>query len=253
LSTAFVINGTLIVVGFALLSYFQVHADQLPAGMNVKANADDLFPRYIAYHLPVGISGLVVAAMFAAAMSSIDSGVNSITAVVTTDFLERFGWKASSERQHIIRVRLLALAVGTVVVLGSSMMKYVEGNITAVTNKTVNLLTAPIFGLFFFALFVPRARAVHVWIATIASVTLAASIAFSGPLVYFLHSQFGLDPAMLQSAVIEHVDSVTGTRWNTCEDPISFQWIAPAALLSSIAVGLAAIRLFPHRDASETT
>jgi SSS family solute:Na+ symporter len=247
LTTAFVINATLILVGFALLSYFQAHADQLPAGMSVQANADDLFPRYIAYHLPVGISGLVVAAMFAAAMSSIDSGVNSITAVVTTDFLERFGWKASSERHHVIRVRLLALGIGAAVVLGSSTMRYIEGNITAVTGKTVNLLSAPIFGLFFFALFVPRARAVHVWIATVASVIVAASIAFSGPLVFLLHTRLGIDPAVLNSAIIERSDAATGKTWFSCEDPVSFQWIAPAALLTTVLVGLAATRLLPGR------
>lgn len=253
LCTVFLIQATLIAVGFALMSYFQVHPDQLPAGMNLKDNADDLFPRFIAFHLPVGISGLVVAAMFAAAMSSIDSGVNSITAVVTTDFLERFGWQASSERQHVLRVRLLALAIGAIVVLSSSMMKYIEGNITAVTGKTVNLLTAPIFGLFFFAMFVPRSRAVHVWIATIASVSVAAAIAFSGPLVYFLYRQFGIDPGTFGTKVISQVDEATGVSWSSCEDPISFQWIAPTALLTTILVGLVATRLFPARPRGSTT
>lgn len=245
LSTAFVIQLTLIIVGFALLSYFQTHTDQLPAAISIKDNADELFPHFIAFHLPVGISGLVVAAMFAAAMSSIDSGVNSITAVVSSDFLERFGWKAQSERAHVIRVRLLALGIGAIVVLSSSMMKYIEGNITAVTAKTVNLLTTPIFGLFFFALFVPRARGFHVWLATIASVIVAALIAFSGPLVYFLHTQFGIEPTSLNSALIIKTDAATGATWTTCEDPISFQWIGPASLLTTILVGLIAIRLFP--------
>ncbi len=150
LSVATCVQLTLFVVGFALLGYFQLHRDQLPPSIDLKQNADDLFPRYVAYHLPVGVSGLVVAAMFAAAMSSIDSGVNSITAVVLTDFLERFGWTPRSERGNVRAAQLLALAIGVTVVIGSSYMKYIEGNITAVTNKTVNLLTTPIFALFFF-------------------------------------------------------------------------------------------------------
>ncbi len=249
LGTVFVIQLTLIFVGFSLLSYFQAHPEQLPVDMSVKDNADELFPRFIAFHLPVGISGLVVAAMFAAAMSSIDSGVNSITAVVTTDFLDRFGRKANSERQHILRVRLIALGVGAVVVLSSSMMKYIEGNITAVTGKTVNLLTAPIFGLFFFALFVPRARALHVWIATTASVAVAASIAFSGPLVNFLYAYGGVDPEVFNSQVKESFNPLKDELWNMYEDPITFQWIGPAALLTSILVGLLATRLLTGRGA----
>ena len=84
---------TLGFVGMALLGYFKAHPQELPTGMTIANNADDVFPRFIAYHLPVGVSGLVVSAMFAAAMSSIDSGVNSITAVVSTDYLDRFGWR----------------------------------------------------------------------------------------------------------------------------------------------------------------
>ena len=118
---------------------------------------------------------------------------------------------------------------------------------TAVTGKTVNLLTAPIFGLFVFALFVPRARAVHVWIATAASISVASSIAFSGPLVLFLHERFGIDPASLNSKIQENVDTVTGQQWVTCDDPISFQWIAPAALLTSVVVGLIAIAVLPSK------
>lgn len=249
LSTAFVIQLTLVIVGFALLSYFQTHADQLPTAMSIKDNADELFPHFIAFHLPAGVSGLVVAAMFAAAMSSIDSGVNSITAVVSSDFLERFGWKAQTERAHVLRVRLLALGIGAIVILSSSMMKYIEGNITAVTAKTVNLLTAPIFGLFFFALFVPRSKSWHVWFATIVSVFIAALIAFSGPLVYFLHTQFGIEPESLNSTLIIKTDTATGATRTTCEDPISFQWIGPASLLTTIMVGSIATRLFPSTRA----
>ena len=56
----------------------------------LELQADQFFPHFIANGLPTGLTGLVIAAMFAAAMSSLDSGVNSITAVVSTDFIERF-------------------------------------------------------------------------------------------------------------------------------------------------------------------
>lgn len=240
---------TLFLVGFALLGYFLAHRGELPAGMNVKDNADDLFPRYISYHLPVGVSGLVVAAMFAAAMSSIDSGVNSITAVVLTDFVDRLGWRTKTERSHVREAKLLALAIGLTVVLGSSLMKYIEGNITAVTNKTVNLLTTPIFALFVFALFVPRARAAGVWVGAICGVLTAFSIAFSGPLVYLLHVWLGVDPAVFNVALITQVDPATGQTWTTAEDPISFQWIGPVALAVNLAAGSLVCWLLPRKPA----
>ena len=224
LCVAALITFTLGIVGFALLGYFQAHPGALPAGMDMKASADFIYPRYISFHLPVGVSGLVVAAMFAAAMSSIDSGVNSITAVVMTDLLDRSGYQPQSEKAHILVARCLAFAIGATVVIGSSFMDAIPGNITAVTQKTTNLLVAPIFALFFFALFVPKARPAGVWVGWFFGLLTAVLIAFSGPI-------FGYDEA-------------------TGYDPISFQWMAPASLAVNIGVGLLVIRLIPSRKTS---
>lgn len=253
LTTGIIVQLMLAMVGFSLLAYFTKHQAALdielsPDGGSVidqyrshlKNNADDLFPRFIANHLPVGISGLVVAAMFAAAMSSIDSGVNSITAVVMTDFLDRLGIGPKTERGHMLTARGLALSIGIFVISCSSLMKYIEGNITTVTNKTVNLLTGPIFALFFFALFVKRARPLGVWIGVICGTIVAISIAFSGPLVYLLHYTLDVDPSVFNVEIIEKTDKVTGETWLTCEDPISFQWIGPCGLLTCIGIGYAA-------------
>ena len=85
-------------------------------------------------------------------MSSMDSGVNSITAVVMTDFLDRFELRPKIERGRIRFAQLLAFGIGVAVVV-SSLIQHVPGNYFAVTNKTDGLLAAPIF-----ALFVPFAR-----------------------------------------------------------------------------------------------
>jgi SSS family solute:Na+ symporter len=211
LIVAAVIGVTLTLVGFALLGYFEVHALALPAGLGVDSNADKLFPHFIAFHLPPGVSGLLVAAMFAAAMSSVDSGVNSISAVVITDFFDRFDHKPQTQHGHMRLAQMLAFGIGSVAVIGSSFMGHVPGNITAVTSKTTNLLVTPIFALFFFALFVPFARPVGVLVGAVCGIATAVLIAFSGPI-------FGADP-------------------QTGADPVSFMWIGPAALLVNVISG----------------
>ncbi len=212
LTVSFVVSITLALVGLALLGYFKEFPNEIPAGFNLKKDADKFFPHYIAYHLPVGISGCVVSAMFAAAMSSIDSGVNSITAVVMSDFLDRFGRTPKTEKGHVLAARLLALGIGAFVVLASSVMGEIPGNLTAVTNKTANLLTTPIFCLFFFALFVPFARPAGVLVGAILGTTTAILIAFSGPIFV---PNFNKDDL----------------------DPISFQWIPTVAVTVNIASG----------------
>ncbi len=273
---------TLGLVGFAMLGYFEAHRDRIPykaqtedeiaAGlppekMSLKGDADNIFPRFIAYDLPVGISGLVVAAMFAAAMSSIDSGVNSITAVVVTDWLDRFGRSPKTERGHIRLARCLAFSIGAFVVLTSSLMDRVPGNFTEVTQKTSNLLTTPIFGLFFFALFVPFASPKGVWIGTVCGTITAVVVGFSGPLVVMLSEHHGVDPARfgvelmteekkIDGKPVEQV--VTAVRERNPEtketklvprDPISFQWIAPAAITMNIITGCLGSLLFPKKAA----
>ncbi|MDP7305880.1 MAG: sodium-coupled permease, partial [Pirellulaceae bacterium] len=217
---------TLSLVGLALLAYFQAHSESLPSGMDLKADADKVFPHFIAFHLPVGISGLVVSAMFAAAMSSIDSGVNSITAVVTTDFLDRFGKKPETERGQLFVARVLAFGIGATVVVGSMFVGQIPGNITEVTNKTVNLMVPMIFSLFFFALFVPFSKPVAVWIGWACGMTTAILIAFSGQI-------FGVDPI-------------------TELPPVSFQWIGPTSLLVNIIVGLVLSLVIPSPNSLQT-
>lgn len=247
-----VVNVTLYLVGFALLGYFTTHPDYLPEHYSIAKNADDLFPRFISYHLPVGISGLVVSAMFAAAMSSMDSGVNSVTAVVMTDFLDRFGLKPKSEKGHVLIARSLAFGIGAVIVLGSYYVKYVDGNITEVTGKTVNLLAPAIFSLFVFALFIKRATPLGAWFGAIFGVGAAVAVAFSGPLVAFLHFQFGIDPADFNVQLVQRIDPATGEQWTTAEDPISFQYMAPVSILVNLTVGIVVSYLTPPKRRTDT-
>ena len=220
-----VIIVSLWMVGFALLGFFQEFPGNLPAGIELTRNGDNVFPYYIAYLVPPGVSGLVVSAMFAAAMSSIDSGVNSITAVVSRDFLARFGRLPESERGQTRIAKILAFVIGGIIVVGSSFLEQVPGNIWAVSNKTSSIFVAPIFGLFVFAFFVPFAKPAGVWVGTVLGVAAAALTAFSGPI-------FGMDP-------------VTG------EDPVSFMWVAPVALTVDLSAGTL-ISYWQHRRRRET-
>jgi solute:Na+ symporter, SSS family len=245
-----VVSITLSCVGFALLGYFTTHPDQLPGTIHLKNNADKVFPHFIAFHLPPGVTGLVVAAMFAAAMSSIDSGVNSITAVVMSDVLDRHGHAPKSEADHVRLARWLAFGIGAFVVGISSFMGLVPGNITAVTGKTSNLLTTPIFCLFFFALFVPYASPRGVWIGAIFGTLTAAMVAFSGPIVLGLHLSFDIDPQTFGTVLKKTLDETTGITTLSCPDPISFQWIAPLSVLANIVIGCVASRLLPRSQSA---
>ena len=172
----------------------------------LQLQADQFFPHFIANGLPTGLTGLVIAAMFAAAMSSLDSGVNSITAVVSTDFIERFRKSEMTEKQQLLTARFIAVLVGVIVVFGSALTEFIQGNIMEVTASAVNLLTTPIFGLFIYALYFKRPNRAIVGCATLIGVATALYLAF-------------------------------GDEWGW--HAISFQWIGPFALTANLGVGVA--------------
>lgn len=234
-----IVQITLGIVGFALLGFYAIHQIAIPEGMSLNESADKLFPQFIAHELPIGITGIVVSAMFAAAMSSIDSGVNSITAVVMTDFFDRFRRQPLTEARQVLAARVLTFSIGVVVIYGSTYIGLIEGNITAVTNKTVNMLAPPLFALFVFALFVPFARPSGVWIGTICAILASMVMAFSGALVVFLSDQFQIDPATFGTEIVTSIDPKTNLEMRSAVDPISFQWIGPVALAVNLGVGTA--------------
>ena len=142
----------------------------------------------------------------------------------------------------------LALGIGLFVVACARYAGAIPGNITAVTNKTVNLLVAPIFTLFVFALFMRKVGTVGAWIGAVVGTMVAACISFSGPLVYYLHTHFGIDPAIFDVKIIEATNAATGLSYSTCEDPISFQYIGPVSLVAGIGAGALAGWIWPRHD-----
>src|SRR5690606_28470427 len=71
-------------IGTAIFVFFQVFPDPNLAGLQ----ADQVMPYFVLTQVPVVLSGFVIAAVIAAAMSSLDSGVNSIATVVVVDLLK---------------------------------------------------------------------------------------------------------------------------------------------------------------------
>ena len=211
------VNVILALVAFSLLGFFEARPELLPAGVD----ADRVFPYYIVHLLPIGISGLVISGLFAAAMSSVDSGVNSLTAVVVTDFVGRFRRRALSE---IARVRLsqgLALAIGLIVVLGSSfLVGNVPGNFVEIAQRTLHLYVGALFLLFFLSIFVPFSTAPGTIAGSLSALLAAACVAYWGSL----------------NQMTQDLGWVPLSEWTGIVD-FSFQWILPVSLPVGLAAG----------------
>ena len=157
---SFVINllGVLVVitglaaVGLGLWAFFQHHAAEV-----ADLAQDKVFPYFIARYFPVGASGLMIAALLAATMSSIDSGLNSVATAVTVDFYERFGWVEESEQVRLRLARTITLATGVVVTVLATLVGRL-GDIIAITNKVNNGFKGPLLAIFLLGMLTRKAQ-----------------------------------------------------------------------------------------------
>ena len=170
--------------GMAVLGYYQANPPQLTDGKPLIEMGDKLFPLFIMNEMSGGLAGLVLAAILSAAMSSLSSGVNSAAGVLERDFFTRQSQDATQSEAgtsdtSIVRLRWLTWAISFVAIGLSLLNLLIAGNLVERCFKIVNLLTAPLFVLFFLALFVKWANAAGAWAALAVSFLVAILIAYA--------------------------------------------------------------------------
>ncbi|NNE34761.1 MAG: sodium/solute symporter [Rhodothermales bacterium] len=80
-------------LGTALYGFYKINPEKLSPLLNLDAT----FPFFIAAELPAGLAGLIIAALFAASMSTLDSSMNSVSTIIVVDFYKRFKKKVSDK------------------------------------------------------------------------------------------------------------------------------------------------------------
>lgn len=136
-----------------MAAYFQLFPERLAPDIE----ADGMLPYFIMHALPPGISGLLVTAVFAAAMSSMDSGINSLATVIINDFVRPWRDKRSGRVHEIALARLLTAVLGVLATLAAMMAARI-GGIVEMWMKVMGLFAAPILSIFVLGLFTRRAR-----------------------------------------------------------------------------------------------
>jgi SSS family solute:Na+ symporter len=192
----------LAVLGLALFAYFKMHPENLIGGTSMIEGADLMFPRFIVIGLPAGFSGLVIAGLLAASMSSLSSGINSSTLSIINDFILRFRKNPLNENAKIKLAKVISIGIGVIIVLLSLVIGNVKGNLLELTYKTINLLVAPLFVPFFMAMFIRRAKPLATFVGTFLSAIIATLISFSQELFSITISFLWIIPASFFVGVI---------------------------------------------------
>lgn len=139
-------------VGAALYVYYQMaHAAPLPEGIG----QNDVFPHFIVNGLPVGITGLIVAAICAAAMSSLSGAINSLSNTMEKDIL---GFKEDEGMGGLKRAKLWTVFWGVLGVFGALFAATQQGSLLKNALFFTGLFTGPLLGMFLLAFFIKNVR-----------------------------------------------------------------------------------------------
>lgn len=151
-----VVGLLLFFVGTSLFAFYATFPDK--GGLNTPNN--EIFPRFIVEEMPPGLTGLVLAGLFAASMSTISSVLNSLATVMVTDLLPR--WRClqgqETDAAALGRARFWTMIFGalttTIAVFGDNF-----GNLLDATNRVINLFSGSLVGIFLLGMLVPSAGA----------------------------------------------------------------------------------------------
>ncbi|MHB9124717.1 MAG: sodium:solute symporter family transporter [Armatimonadota bacterium] len=182
MTRAVMFNGLLVVpvilalafVGLAFVAYYKMH----PALSATLTNAQKVLPHFVAHVLPPGLSGLVIAGLLAATMSSLSAGFNSLGAATFIDFVNRLRKSSSvvSESQKLCWARWCTVFWS----IGSTCAAlYVSrlGSIFQIAGKINGFFSGPLVGIFLLGVLTKRANSGGVLVGAIVGTTVTWIVA----------------------------------------------------------------------------
>ena len=154
-------------IGTALYVFYK----HFPAPALEGAKPEEVFPYFILTQVPAGLAGFVIAGMLAAAMSTLDSSINSSAATVTTDFYRRFRPKAGDER-HYLKVGRGVSVLFAAVMIGVALWIHYARTETLMDLQMVvsHVVSAGVLSLFLLGFLTVRVGSVTAVIATASTV-----------------------------------------------------------------------------------
>ena len=159
-------------IGSALFVFYRHH----PSFLDPTLPNDSIFPYFVGTELPSGIVGLIIAGIFAAAMSAVSGSVNAISAITVRDFLLPF-WPDSSERTQMKLAKLATVAAGGLATVIATIMAGMNiQSLWEMFAALMGLIGGGFPGIFALGLLTRRANAPGVAIGLLASVAVTFAV-----------------------------------------------------------------------------
>lgn len=157
-------------VGTTLFAFYQQH----PARLQPMESVDQVFAAFIAYELPTGVAGLVIAGVFAAAMSSLDSSMHSAATTIMRDLVPRRDRGASAvfRTARLLTAALGGLGTGVACAMAAVEIRFLFDHFL----KIIGIFGGPLAGVFLLGLLVRRAGWIAAWSGITAGCVAVATV-----------------------------------------------------------------------------
>jgi len=175
-------------VGTTLFAYYEQHGGMPDLAANKQ---DQILPLFVTTVLgQVGLVGLLVAGLFAAAMSTVDSGINSLTAVVVYDWL-------SGRELRVAYSRLLCGLFGICVIGAALVVPYLASNVIGMITTIASTFLGLLLGVYLLGLLVPRANGAGALIGLLAGAATLGAVILWTHVPHWWYGAFTCFPALL--------------------------------------------------------
>lgn len=175
-------------IGSALFVYYKQNPSLLPAGFNIGG----ILPLFVVTEMPTGIAGLIIAAIFAAAQSSISSSLNSISSCFNSDIYQRLSSKKRTPENSMRMAKLVILIAGLFSSAATIWLVMAnESEIWDAFNSLIGLMGGPMTGLFMLGIFCKRANAGSATLGIVVSIVAVLFARYATDLNFFFYGVVG--------------------------------------------------------------
>ncbi len=176
-------------IGTALFAYYTAQPELLPEG----TPADKVFPHFIVNQLPVGVTGLLIAAIFAAGMSTVSTSINSTATIILSDYYKRI--KPDASEKSKMKVLYIASLIFGVLGIGVALAMINVKSALDAWWSLASIFSGGMLGLFLLAFFSKKAKSINAAIGVMVGVLIIfwmslSSMIFKDGFMEYLQNPF---------------------------------------------------------------
>ncbi|MHA6723959.1 sodium:solute symporter family transporter [Sphingomonas sp. RS2018] len=188
------------IIGTTLFAYYRARPDRLDPLLPV----DAVFPSFIGTELPHGVTGIIIAGLFAAAMGTLSGTINSVATLLSVDFYEKLKRTPPTQKQAVRFAEWMTVLVGLVGVGIAVILSRLEiRSLLDLTIELFGLLGGSCAGAYTLGMFTVRAN----WQGTAIGIVGAAVLTLIAWIFALVHPYFYLAIAIVASIVIGYIAS----------------------------------------------